>query len=256
MAAITRRREPQKRTLLSIALASLGGIACGGAVAPSSGETTLGGSVTSSGGANVVQQGGTTGVTSSGGVSAVLQGGMTGITSSGGVAAVGGAMALPTCSKVVCPVLPSTCTLVVQPANECCATCLSNPCPTCGAIFCEAGTHAETLLGECCAQCVTDPPNACEEGQTSYASLRSQLIEKYSSVKCNNSAECEIVTENNACAWTCGNPIAITMVNNLKSNLDSNAAQQCASCAAPPPVMCEKMVPACFNGKCVAASPN
>jgi hypothetical protein len=225
-----RLSEVQSLILTGFASACLGGIACGGSIAPSSDESGHGGSTSGSGGSTNVQQGGAT--------------------------AVGGSTGGLDCSHVTCPALPATCTQIGQPAGSCCAECLANPCTTCSSIACAAGTHLEILAGECCPQCVVDAPTACETAQTNYAAIRAQMIEKYSSVTCSNSSECVIVAESNACAWTCGYPIATSMADSLKSNLDSIATQSCATCPAPTPVLCELMVPACFNGKCVAADPS
>jgi hypothetical protein len=37
--------------------------------------------------------------------------------------------------------------------------------------------------------------------------------------------------------------------------LRSSAATYCGGCPAPTSVLCEHMVPACMNGRCVAANP-
>jgi hypothetical protein len=47
----------------------------------------------------------------------------------------------------------------------------------------------------------------------------------------------------------------LSMSSSLQASLDSHAATSCSTCPAPTPILCELMVPACVNGKCVAANP-
>jgi len=213
------------------------------------------GSAPATGGATWLHRTQTTVPTSSGAAGTPSLGAPSVPTAAGGTFAIATTSNVLYCSGVTCPALPTTCTQIAQPSNECCAICLNNPCPPCGAIACSAGSHSETMPGECCPQCVINPPSQCDEGRSEYSTLRSQMIEKYSSIGCSNSSECTIVPENNACAWTCGAPLSMRMADTLKSNLDSTAAQFCPTCAAPPAVTCERTVPACVNGKCVTANP-
>lgn len=74
------------------------------------------------------------------------------------------------------------------------------------------------------------------------------------SAGCSTSPDCTIVAENNACASTCGMPIPKAAAENLERNL--NETSLCSNCPLPPQVLCERMVPACVNGKCVAAEPD
>lgn len=157
------------------------------------------------------------------------------------------------CAKVTCPALPNACTRLVQASDQCCPTCVESACQPCAPLDCVAGTHLETVVGDCCPSCVADPPNQCEKDRASYASAREALLSKYGSVGCSSSPDCTIVAENNGCTWSCGIPIAKSMQANLENNLVITAL--CSSCPPPPPLACERMVPACLNGTCVAADP-
>ena len=93
------------------------------------------------------------------------------------------------------------------------------------------------------------------KGQQDYAALRTQLLDKYQSSKCKNSSDCTLVLESNPCASVCNVPLPSGLGTSYQSNLAQTAATGCASCPAPPAILCEQMVPACVNEKCVAANP-
>ena len=171
----------------------------------------------------------------------------------GNAFSTGGSSAV-SCAGVVCAAIPTTCTQIVQAPGACCPTCLDSGCPPCTIVVCLAGTHAETAVGACCATCVADPPDTCTTGQQSYASMRASMMDKYGSSGCKNSTECVIIPENNSCTWTCGIATPSSMSSSFQSNLDSSAKSYCASCKPPPAVLCELMVPACVNSKCVAVN--
>jgi hypothetical protein len=162
----------------------------------------------------------------------------------------------PNCTGVICPVLPKTCKKIVQDPSACCPVCTDTGCPECGDIKCAAGTHKETLPGDCCPTCVADPLDACKKGQKAYEDLRKQLLDKYGSTKCQNSLDCTLVTETNACTTACNVPLPTTMVSNYQDNLASSAKTNCATCPPQDPFMCERMVATCVNGKCMAVNPS
>ena len=98
-------------------------------------------------------------------------------------------------------------------------------------------------------------PDPCVQAQSNYADFRAELVTKYGSVGCNNSADCTLLLEDNACAYTCNVPLPVEMTNNFLSNLKSSAAS-CSSCPVPVRVTCESKVAACLNGMCVVADPS
>jgi hypothetical protein len=156
------------------------------------------------------------------------------------------------CARVTCPAIPTTCTKFVQDPKACCPTCLDTGCGVCPDIVCSAGTHSETVAGDCCASCVADPPDACGTGQKSYADLRAQLLEKYSSSGCKNSADCVLMLEDTACAYNCNIALPGIALSNFTSNLDNQATSFCGTCPAPARVSCDSQIPACVNAKCLA----
>jgi len=158
----------------------------------------------------------------------------------------------PSCATVVCPSIPSSCKKIVQDPNACCPTCTDTGCGPCPDLSCTSGTHLETAVGACCPTCAPDPPNACTQGQQSYASMRAEMFTKYSSSGCKNSLDCVLVSENNLCVWNCNIPLPSTMSSSFVSNLNSAAQSECATCTAPAAPSCEQMIPACVNGNCVA----
>ena len=173
----------------------------------------------------------------------------------GGTSPSGGSTGARSCDGIACGSLPASCKKVIQEVGACCPTCTDTGCGPCVDVACAAGTHKETLPADCCASCVPDPPDPCLKGQQDYSALRTQMLDKYGSVGCKNSSDCMLVLEFNACAAVCNVPVPSSMVDTLQSNLRSSAATYCGGCPAPTSVLCEHMVPACMNGRCVAANP-
>jgi hypothetical protein len=232
-------------------------------VSPGSGGST-GLSTSGSGGTATLSTGGTTSPATGGsagepdaGTSLVGTGGATspGAGGTGGAAGTDGSAGVPSCAEVTCPSIPSSCKKIVQDPNACCPVCTDTGCDPCAPMNCGAETHPETPAGACCPICVADPPNACTQGQQTYAALRTQLLDKYGSTKCQNSSDCVLLLESNACGVFCNVALPSTMTNSYQSNLAS-AATGCATCPTPAPALCELMVPACVNQKCVAANPS
>jgi cysteine-rich repeat protein len=188
-------------------------------------------------------------VTSTGGASVTPTGGTTGI-------ATGGAGGAVSCTTVVCPSIPSSCKKIVQDSSACCPVCTDTGCDPCPDLACASGTHSETAVGACCPTCVADPPDACTQGQQSYAVIRISMLTKYSSSVCQNSSECVLVSENNLCVWNCDISLLSTTSSSFVSNLSSNAQSLCATCSTPATPSCEQLIPACVNGSCVAVNPS
>ena len=225
----------------------------------SDGATGGGLSYTTTGGA-LPETGGTPWTYSTGGAPMPATGGKAFSTggaptpATGGNAFSTGGSSAVSCAGVVCAAIPTTCTQIVQAPGACCPTCLDSGCPPCANVTCPTGTHLELAVGACCETCVADPPDPCTTGQQSYASMRASMMDKYGSSGCKNSTECVIIPENNSCTWTCGIATPSSMSSSFQSNLDSSAKSYCASCKPPPAVLCELMVPACVNSKCVAVN--
>jgi hypothetical protein len=81
------------------------------------------------------------------------------------------------------------------------------------------------------------------------------MLDQYGSLRCSSDSDCLVVVVNTLCGVSCADPLPITMSVSFVSDLTSTANSYCASCATPDPVYCERMVPACQNGKCVAVDP-
>jgi hypothetical protein len=113
---------------------------------------------------------------------------------------------------------------------------------------------AEILTGDCCPTCVADAASLCASGRKNYTVQRQQMLDKYGSVGCKNSLDCTLVVENNACAYACNVPLPIATASNFAPNLSGSAVTYCANCPPPTAVVCDAMVAACVNGKCVAVS--
>lgn len=242
--------SPRLRAGASILWAALVLAACGGKSGKNEAEAQ-GGAGQSSGGVSAA------GNDSSGGTSALGGSADAGTSSAAGgiVSGSGGASSAMNCAKVTCPAIPNSCKEVVQDPGECCPTCTDSGCGECALIKCAAGTHSETLAGDCCPSCVADPPDPCLKGQSSYAELRAQMLEKYSSTGCKNSSDCTLIVENTACDFVCNTALPSTLASSFTSNLENVAMSSCATCSAPEPVPCVALLPACVNGKCVGAPP-
>lgn len=195
--------------------------------------------------------GGTTLTTGTGGVA-----GSGGTTNGSGAAATGGTAGALSCAGVNCLALPASCKDIVQAPNACCPTCTDTGCDPCADITCASGTHLETPVGACCPQCVADPVDPCTQGRQDYAAMRTTLLDKYSTLGCNNSSDCVIVPEDNRCVASCGNMLPSTMGASLEASLTAEANNNCATCSTPIAPSCVSVVPACVNRKCVAANPS
>ncbi len=101
-----------------------------------------------------------------------------------------------------------------------------------------------------------DPLDSCKKGQKGYEDLRKQILDKYSTDKCQNSQDCSLVLESNACTTVCNVPVPKSYANSYSDNLTSFAKSNCAACPTQPTVMCERMVASCLNNKCVAVNPS
>jgi hypothetical protein len=224
-------------------LAALGSSACGG----KSAERDVPNSQGAVGGSDGALAGnaGTTSVSDGGATSA-------GGTAGGALEDAGGAGSnqMPGCAKVTCPAIPNSCRKFAQDPNDCCPTCLDTGCEACPAIKCREGTHPETVPGDCCPSCVTDPPDACAEGRKTYAELRQELLDKYRASGCQNSADCALVLEDDACAYGCNVALPSSTSGYLVPNLNE-AASRCSSCEPPARQTCENQLPSCVNGQCV-----
>jgi hypothetical protein len=207
-------------------------------------ETAGAPSTTMVSGGGVMGSGGI--ASSTGGASVAGQGGVVG---AGGSVAIGGSSAKLDCAKTTCPAIPKSCKKLVQDPNACCPTCLDTGCGACHALICEAGTHAEVVVGDCCPTCVNDPPDPCLVDQKNYADSRASMLEKYGSIGCSNSSDCTLVLEDTACAYVCNVALPTQTARTFTSN---SSTPWCSTCAAPPRVTCPNQVPACLNGKCVA----
>jgi len=235
-----------------------GGSGGGATSIPSGSTTTL--ATGGSGGITTNPSGGTTTLATGGaggGATSILSGGVTTLATggSGGVSTAGGSSGGPSCVGVACPSLPASCKKIVQDPGACCPTCTDTGCDPCADITCATGTHKETPAGACCPICVADPPDPCTQGQQNYASFRASLLDKVGTVKCQNSTDCVLLQENNACGIVCNVAVPSSTADSFQSNLSSQATQACATCPKPVAVQCERMVPACMNGKCVPANP-
>jgi len=221
-------------------------------------DTGTGGIGTSNpGGATALSTGGTAGNASTGSSGTSMLGGAINAASggAGGASPSGGSGGARSCNGIACGSLPASCKKVIQEVGACCPTCVDTGCSPCPDVACASGTHKESLPTDCCASCVPDTPDPCLKGQQDYVALRTQMLDKYGSVGCQNSSDCTLVLESNACAAVCNVPVPNSMVETLQSNLRSSAATYCGGCPTPAPVLCERMVPACVNGRCAAANP-
>lgn len=213
------------------------------------------------GGTTTIPSGGSTALATggiAGGATTIPSGGSTTLATggTGGVSAAGGSTGAPSCVGVICPSLPASCKKIVQDPGACCPTCTDTGCDPCADITCATGTHKETPVGACCPICVADPPDPCTQGQQNYAAFRTSMLDKVGTVKCQNSTDCVLLEENNACGVVCNVALPSSTADSFQSNLSSQATQDCATCPTPASVQCERMVPACMNGRCVAANPS
>jgi len=182
--------------------------------------------------------------------------GGTDVPGKGGSAMGGTGGTVPNCEGIKCEPLPKTCKAIVQPEDACCPICKEDGCGECTVPDCDEGYHAERLPGDCCETCVQDPLDACEQGLQAYIQLRDAIVEKYSSSSCQNSSECGLVQEDNACV---ANPCAYSIPKSLIESFETNiaaSAKGCSTCSSlrEPPPLCMPVVAACVNGRCTTAT--
>jgi len=236
-----------------------------GATNGESGSETVAGSVPSAGFSAVITGGGDAGGSNGIGGSETIAGAGTEVSGDGGAmqsaggsvssagSSSGGAPAAPHCNNVECPSIPASCKHLVQGENDCCPTCTDTGCDVCSPTDCLPGTHIQTVKGACCPTCVANPPEACTVGQMQYPLLRDLLLRSSVAVTCKNSSDCVLVTEDNACAYTCNVPVSTIYAPSFVSDLEKNAPELCSTCDPPPHATCSNQAAACLNGMCVAA---
>ncbi len=191
------------------------------------------------------------GATGSYGASSSLGGtpNVAGTTASGGFIGIAGTTSVtcPPCPLIACP---GGFVQVTNP-DGCCYHCECNPM-LCPGIGCASGSHLETRPGECCPGCAPDQDqDQCGKQQAVYQDFKKQLVEKYSSYGCKTSNDCTVYYEKNQCGVGCGIVISSAAFNNLDSNLQSFAQQNCSpQCMRPIPPCEAPAGPFCFNGRC------
>jgi len=192
--------------------------------------------------------GGTGNAPSAGGSSATPRGGSA---AKAGSATGGTISAAGTTSSEPCLCDPIACgpdTHPVPNANGCCFHCESI-CQNvmCPAIACASGSHIQNTPGQCCPTCIFD---SCSAQQMGYVADRQQLVDKYSESRCNTVNDCSVYYEKNACEVGCGIAIPTSTLDNLDSNLQSYAQQNCSeNCARPiPPCLPQQL--ACLFNRC------
>jgi hypothetical protein len=224
-------------------------VACGGRFERGEGE---GGGASTSGGAN---QGATSSMGAKPGkAGASSVGGTDAVGTGGGVSVVAGSTGFAgspvgTGGSCACPDFdcgPGT--YPVPNPDGCCFHCQAVPMP-CPAIGCTPGNHPEVLPGQMCPVCVLD---SCAEQRKYYEGFKSELLMKYSSPGCMVNQDCTIWWEKNQCAVGCGIALPLSAVNNLDSNLQSYAQQNCSPMCpmAVPPCDPSGSTPVCIQGLC------
>jgi hypothetical protein len=208
----------------------------------SQGATSQTGATTSRGGRK-----GTAGAAAIGGVSAGGRLGTGGVPSMGaapsaGTLSIGGGCA---CSPIAC----ASGYVIVPNANGCCSHCES-VCSNviCPGVACGSGSHLEVLPGQCCPTCIQD---SCQDQLQRYQDVRKQFIEKYTSVQCAANVDCTIYYEKTQCAVGCGVAVPHSVLNDLESNLQSFAQNNCSpDCTLPTPPCDPRPAPVCLQGRC------
>ena len=115
------------------------------------------------------------------------------------------------------------CKKIVQDPGACCPTCTDTGCDPCADLTCATGTHKETPVGACCPICVADPPDPCTQGQQNYAAFRASLLDKVGTVKCQNSTDCVLLQEDNACGVVCNVALPSSTADSFQYNLSSQS---------------------------------
>jgi hypothetical protein len=222
------------KTLCALGLGVVLAGACGGrAVTVEDGMSAAGtGAGTSAVGGGVATGGGS-GKPSGGG-------GGIGRAGSSGVAGAASGGAPNNCDAPCPPIACGSGSALVFPNGACCPTCVSN-CPqqVCPAIACPSGYQLETQPGQCCPSCVPSSMLDCATGQMNYASQRDALLTKYA-YGCTTDTDCIAATPTNRCEPGGCSSVAIWKgaLDNLTSNLSSEADIDCAACGVVPVPPC------------------
>jgi hypothetical protein len=163
-----------------------------------------------------------------------------GSVSSAGTASTGGTVCV--CPAILCDMG----SLPVPNADGCCYHCECNA-KLCAAVACPSGSHLETPPGQCCPVCLQDD---CAEQRARYFDFKRQLLEKYA-YGCSTASDCTLYYDQSACGADCGSVVWSGALENLQSNLQSYASQNCsAKCMSPVPPCGVASPPTCFNGRC------
>lgn len=171
---------------------------------------------------------------------AVGRAGAGGATATAGTTSAGGACA---CDSIACGIGFET----IPNVDGCCYHCECNA-KLCPGIACASGSHLETPPDQCCPVCLQ---NDCATQRQGYQDFKKQLLDKYA-YGCMTADECTVYYDNNACGSDCGSVVWNGALDNLKSNLEGYAQQNCSvKCAGPvPPCDPSPMTGSCVNGRC------
>ncbi|HWZ90321.1 MAG TPA: hypothetical protein VNW92_15770 [Polyangiaceae bacterium] len=174
----------------------------------------------------------------------------------GGVSSAG---AGNNCGFTACPAIAcGSGSSLVFPPGACCPVCQSNclqqPCPD---IACQSGYQLQTQPGQCCPTCVPSTMIDCATGQQKYFQFRAMLLDKYA-YGCTTDADCATVVPTNSCESGCS-AVAVwsPVVNDLNSNLASDAMTDCAACMSGPVPPCKPPLgnAICSGGQCLLEGP-
>lgn len=122
----------------------------------------------------------------------------------------------------------------------------------CDPVACAPGYIEVPSPGSCCFHCEPDPLD-CRTQRQRYLTMRTQMIEKYSTIGCSKNSDCTYYYEKNACGAQCGVPMALSVVQELSSYLDALAQMTCnAACPPSPTPPCDPIQPepSCFKVWC------
>ena len=176
---------------------------------------------------------------------------------SGGAGGHAGTGGTPGCDV---PCAPIACNVGFTPTADpasCCPVCKPIVCNgACAIPQCGPNSHLEKADGACCATCMPGTvDSACTKGEAEYAAFRMELLQKYNDGGCQTDDDCAILSEENACASSCGDVILGAELMNAIANLDSNASTACATCPKTEVGSCPPVTALCSNSMCVAGTP-
>lgn len=241
------------RGLLSACLAVLAVVsACGGRLVKSdsdeqTGATANAGGTESSTGATM-GRGGATGAGASGNRAGQASGGALGRAgaASGGATSVAGASSMGGTPCGCDPIACGAGFVTVPNADGCCYHCECRPM-LCPGIACASGSHLEVQPGLCCPTCVQDD---CVKQRASYQDFKKQLLDKYA-YGCMTANDCTVYYDKSACGAACGDVVWKGALDNLRTNLEGYAQQNCSErCAVPVPPCDPPAAPSCIAGRC------